>query len=555
MLAVAGCGGGGGDDEPPAECPGVGTIVDEPLEISASCPGGPDCADEGDDVLWAGAAAVSITPEITETMTVDVDGDSVYDEDEDEFDDANGNGRFDGVWIAGLSSPRPAEGVLEDTWARAIALRQNETTIVLVALDVIGWFYDDVDRIREALPEELGVDYLSVSATHCHQCPDVIGIWGIDELTSGVDPEYNAFVRDQTVLAVRQAVEALEPATITYGQIRTNDFPEKGAANYVSDSRDPVVIDDILRVLRFDGASDGHTIGTLVNWAAHPEYSGDAHRMIHPDYPGWLRRGVEEGIDLGDVSRDGLGGVCVFVNGAIGGQIGPKHVDATAFDGAVYDDYGFGLAEATGTNVAEYVFRALDAGETEETADLSFVATRFYVDILNYRFQTAFLMGIFDREAYNYDPAENIGPDNQPQVLTEEAVIRIGRATAVTIPGELFPELAVGGYDGAFTPPYFPIIMETADPLSPTPEEDPPDLELAPCGPYLAERMDGDYTLMLGLTQDFLGYIIPEYDFKVDARQPYFEEPPAGDHYEETNSLGPHAAQILVGNLQTLLEQ
>lgn len=545
-AALAACGDDDDDTAGPA-CEGVGTIVDEEITPTHQCPGDPDCPDEGDDVLWAGASAVTITPTIVERMTVDANGDHFYDEDEDEFDDVDGDGKFDAVFIAGLGSPRPAEGILRDTWARAVALRQNETTIVFVALDLIGWFKDQIDLMREALPAELGIDHLVVSATHCHECPDVVGLWGVDDITSGVDPDYLATVRERAVQAATEAVEALEPAHITYGQIRTNDFPEYGTANYVGDSRDPVVIDDVLRVLQFRAADGGATIATMVNWASHPEYSGDGHQMISPDYPAWLCEGVESGIDLGSTHREGFGGVCVFINGAIGGQIGPNDVALIGLDGVQHEEDSPSSAEATGWSVAEYVHRAVEQGETEDTADLSFVSAEFYVPVLNHSFQTAFLIGVIQRPAFHYDPAEPLEDGNVPELFAEQAVIRIGRATAVTIPGELFPELAVGGYDGSWTPPYWDLFEDEGN-------LDPPDLTQAPCGPYLLDLMDGDYKLLLGLTEDYFGYIVPEYDFQLDGRLPYFEEPDEGDHYEETRALGPHAAQLFMGNLQTLLK-
>ena len=546
-ATLIGCGGDDDDDHGGGpSCDGIGTIVDEPIVASFVCPGEPDCPDRGDDVLWAGAAAETITPTIVETMTVDVNGDHIYDPDEDEYDDVNGNGKFDAVFIAGLSSPRPADSIRRDTWARAVALRQNETTIVFVSLDLIGWFRDEIERMRDLIPPELGVDYLVVSATHCHQCPDVVGLWGIDDVTSGVDPDYVTMVVERGARAAVEAAEALEPAHITYGQIRTNDFPEYGTANYVGDSRDPVIIDDVLRALQFRAADDGATIATMVNWASHPEYSGDDHQAISPDYPAWLCDGVEQGIDLGGTHRDGFGGVCVFINGAIGGQIGPNDVRLIGLDGIQYEEDSPASAEATGWNVAEYVHRAIERGETEDTADLSVVAARFYVPVINAQFQTAFLIGLIDRPAYHYDPSEPLENGNTPELYSEQAVIRIGRATAVTIPGELFPELAVGGYDGSWTPPYWDLFEDEGN-------EEPPDLSKAPCPPYLMDEMDGDYKLLLGLTGDYFGYIVPEYDFAVDARLPYFDEPPFGDHYEETRALGPHAAQVFMGNLQALL--
>ena len=54
----------------------------------------------------------------------------------------------------------------------------------------------------------------------------------------------------------------------------------------------------------------------------------------------------------------------------------------------------------------------------------------------------------------------------------------------------------------------------------------PPDFTLAPEGPY-AYDLAGPRPFFIGLGLDFLGYIVPEYDFKLNAD---------GAHYEETNS-------------------
>jgi hypothetical protein len=41
-----------------------------------------------------------------------------------------------------------------------------------------------------------------------------------------------------------------------------------------------------------------------------------------------------------------------------------------------------------------------------------------------------------------------------------------------------------------------------------------------------------------GLTNDMLGYLMDGYDYVLDDAAPFVEEAP-GDHYEETNSIGP----------------
>jgi hypothetical protein len=68
----------------------------------------------------------------------------------------------------------------------------------------------------------------------------------------------------------------------------------------------------------------------------------------------------------------------------------------------------------------------------------------------------------------------------------------------------------------------------------------PPDLSAAPPPPYFSDLAPGQYRWPLGLGNDELGYLVPEYDYKLDDDAPYFTEPD-GDHYEETNSVGPNA--------------
>jgi hypothetical protein len=50
-----------------------------------------------------------------------------------------------------------------------------------------------------------------------------------------------------------------------------------------------------------------------------------------------------------------------------------------------------------------------------------------------------------------------------------------------------------------------------------------------------------------------LGYIIPEYNYVLSERVPYIEEA-EGDHYEETNSLGPGTATLVLEWADRLIE-
>ncbi len=537
IAVLAACGPGEVAIDAGTDAGAVTDAGEPPLTPDLHCPGGEGCADEGDGVLLAGAAAVAITPSLddVEPLTNDVNGNGFFDPtDEDTFQDLDGDGLWDAIWIAGFGNGRAATGIANDVWARALALRQNETTIVFVAIDAVGWFYDDSLPIRDMV-SDLDVDYVVVSATHSHETRDTIGIWGRTLSETGRDAAYMAFVQEQAAQAVREAVGALRPAHVQYASLRLRDQPG-GLLRYVGDNRDPQVIDDEVRIMRFIDATDESTISTFVNFAAHPEYTGSDNTLISSDFPHWLRDGIENGVTgPGGEPIEGLGGVCVFVNGAVGSQIGPNHIHLETWTGEAIDR-GTPEAPATmGSQVAYFVLSALgpDGGAvTEETADLAFRRGRFFMTIQNRRYHIAFQSGLFVREVYNWDPNLRIRPGvNEPDVLTEIAVIDVGRAQMISIPGELDPALFVGGYDGSYAPDGVPVVDET--------QENPPDLSMAPGPPYLRDlaRGDADQVWLLGLTNDFLGYFIPEFDYELGASLPYIEEAP-GHHYEETNSIG-----------------
>jgi hypothetical protein len=156
-----------------------------------------------------------------------------------------------------------------------------------------------------------------------------------------------------------------------------------------------------------------------------------------------------------------------------------------------------------------------------------------------------FLSGVLDRETFDWDPTEIITETNVPKLRTEIARIQIGPLRLLSIPGELFPELAFGGFDGSKIGSESDTLISESNPL-------PPQLDQAPTGPFWAELLDSEHNWIVGLGNDEIGYIIPEYDFVINPVSPYIDQAD-GDHYEETNSLGPATAGLLDEAVRKLL--
>lgn len=535
------------------------------------CPGSAGCA-SADGPLRAGVATIDVTPECYETWT-DVNGDHEYSSSIDTFadcgcdrlcpgdegytapDEGEGDGVFHAVWIAGFQQSRAMTGRRGASlgWrgegdglsARAVVIERGDTRIAIIAIDGFGWMNPFVRDVRADIAAAgVDVDHVIVHSSHSHSSPDTLGIYGPSLSTSGVVPSYVAEVRAKLTEVVAAAADSLEPATLSLGSVDISTYhTEKGVRNVNNDTRDPFVVDETLAVAQLDGQSG--SIATLISYASHPEASAGGHTVVSADFAHALRLTVEEGVTWGSYSRPGIGGTALLLNGAVGGMQTPLRIEVVDPDGNAFQSSSFDKADTVGSLLGEM---ALDAVEqAEEVADpaLSFRMKEFFLPIDNTGFQAMFLLGVLDREAYNYDADVAIDEDNVPEILTEVDLITLGPLSVLTVPGELLPELAIGGYDGSHVNSPEATLIHPDNPL-------PPDLALAPEGPYLKDRIGAPYSWILGLGNDEIGYIIPEYDFIVDEGAPYILEAD-GDHYEETNSLGPQTAGILDAQAQDLL--
>jgi hypothetical protein len=574
------------------------------------CPGSEGCDEEGDGTLKAGAASRSIMLRGFERPTeagVDDDnymsfppnlvsedvwrdcgrdglcpGDAGY----DGADVGEGDGELQGLWLAGFSAGRPAQYCPEalvgcdrpeccesryahdDVEVQIAALRRNDVTVVFAALDAVGWFHTDVDRIRERLPDDLDVDLLVMAGTHTHEAPDTVGQWGPASggipARSGRNPRHVERIYSQTVDGIRAAVEELEPAEV---RAEVLDVGVEGLG--MGDSRPPYVFNDDLPVVRLVSKGDSETIATLLSFGNHAEVLWSENPYVTADYPHFVRTYLREGIDAvrnddGEVVKPelpGLGGVSIFFAGSIGGLINPGDGDIQDYAGdSPEETHSFEAADALGQHLASHVLEAVESGalEREETPKLSFARREFLTPIANAKFQrAAYTLGVLERDIYN---AARLGPGSYtpgpPQALSEVAVVRLGGVTFFTAPGEVFPETLVGGFPGKPTV-RDPVVGDVRElnveavcneeglpvedgtgshPCIVAPDQtNPPDWSKAPDPPYVYEQIPGEHPFFIGLGQDFLGYMVPRYDHEADG---YFSQPP-GSHYEETNGAGP----------------
>src|SRR5699024_5688961 len=159
--------------------------------------------------------------------------------------------------------------------------------------DVEGLDASTCRRIRQRCA---GLAEVVVHATHTHSGP--VSMPG--RLGGDCDLRWLQSVEDAAVDAVREAARALQPVTVV-----TWASPGPSVATNRRRARGPV--DPLLPGLALVGA-DGDCVATVVSYACHPVVLGADNLLFSADYPGPLRRRIEEG----------AGGLAFFLTGCAG---------------------------------------------------------------------------------------------------------------------------------------------------------------------------------------------------------------------------------------------
>jgi hypothetical protein len=468
--------------------------------------------------LSAGFAAMPITPEVPDRWT-DKNNNAEYEPGKgDTFTDGNGNGVFDPVWIAGFSNSRAANGIHDDIWARTMVIDDGKTRLAIVVLDAIGFMNDDIIDIRKRIPADAGVTYAVVTSTHTHEGPDLLGLWGKTPFRSGINKKYMNYVKDQAAKSVAEAVSKMRPARLEISEDLT------GAVPLVKDTRKPEVFDSGLRFIKAVDRENGKILGSLLSWADHGETLWSDNLLISSDFPHYFREYVEKGVFRGDsLVRPGIGGITVYINGAIGGLMTthPSLGIKDPLTGVEIKEPSFAKADAEGKQLAILALNAMNnPSGVIDSGKISLIVRTVKLPIKNLLFRVGTAAGIINRGTYGW-----------MKMRSELSVFNLGPLSFATIPGEAYPEIINGGIEAP-----------AGGDFGLQPVEVPP----------VRDMMAGKYKFIFCLANDEIGYIIPKSQW--DAKAPYTYGR-SDSPYGEENSLGPETAPILHRNLKEMLSE
>ncbi len=362
----------------------------------------------------------------------------------------------------GVGPGNPATAKQGDLYARAMVFQQGGTKVAFVQLDLLGFPAVLCARVHKQVPR-IPADHILIGSTHTHSAPDCYGFPGRDGKTSG-DLKYMDFVCNQAAIAINQALDNLQTAHL---KIATGEPEGKIAYNYYA----PELYDPRMSVIQAT-TPDGKVIGTLVNYAIHPEVLGSGVGLVSPDLVG----------PLCDQLEADFGGMGMFMNGAQGGMITADNrlldqpsdpLKAKWHDARTWEE-----CLRIGQLMASEAQRIVKDAKPQTDPGLACRAqeVRFPVD--------SDLMWLIILESplkYQYNKDKSI--------TTRINLVNLGNAQILTIPGEALPNI---GY-------------------------------------YLKRHMKGDHQLLFGLTNDAFGYILTKVDFNSFQRYEYVSRTSLGE--------------------------
>lgn len=307
-----------------------------------------------------------------------------------------------GAFIAGDKNNRRFTTVHDSLYVKAMVLSDSKNTMAIVVYDCIGMLHPTLVEIRKEVSSrvstsEFDASHIVMASTHTHSGPDVVGIWGPDQMTSGVNPEYMEKIVQKSADAIDAAWKNRQDATAVYAETQFGE-------DWVFNISDSLNLDRSLTILQFLDQK-GESIATLNNFACHPTIMDGTSSAVSADYVSSMYTVLDKKI----------GGVNFFLQGAIGGWVQPE-----------YEAKSFENVDKRGLELGRKIMTALKDPIKLNSESIQFKSRIFKLPVSNVNFQQLAKMRVINRSITD-------------SVSTEVAWFSIGNAQFVTHPGETTP--------------------------------------------------------------------------------------------------------------------
>jgi hypothetical protein len=211
---------------------------------------------------------------------------------------------------------KPAEGVHDRIFAKALVLSDGTKMFAVVTADILGF----PPPVKPALVDRLADDgwtgeQLLLLPSHSHTSIEMNAINPantFDVPQIGIyNPRVFDFVMDRLVQVMRDAQRELAPVTLGTSSIAIDGWNRNRRGGTETDKE--------LTITRIDKAG-GQPLAVLVNFTAHPTFMSGKDMLFSGDWPGHVQRTLE--------SLIGGGVTAMYFNGAQGDQSPVSRADS-----------------------------------------------------------------------------------------------------------------------------------------------------------------------------------------------------------------------------------
>ncbi len=411
-------------------------------------------------------------------------------------------------YLAGHRTGKTVAGILDPLTVSALWLDCKDGGMVVIGADVVGIAGVEIAAIRASLEEfcrETGCRSVNILCSHNHAGIDTLGYWGkaiVGPIPGdGKDPAFMALLTENMKACCYEAYANRKEGKLYAGSVRV---PEA-----VFRKRPPLVARDVLSRIRFV-PDDGSKETWWLNFGAHPNTMGGDNQLISAEYPGFLRRAVNDKQET---------------NVLFG--VGP----ILAVDPGELDDDVYVRARKEGELLADAAF-TID-NDKLLTADMTVVRQPYLAPVEN---PVLALMAII--KTVNYKKAASRESELGLALCTEMTYIDLGGQKILLLPGEAAPEFAFNMYSDA---------QHSATGLG-------PEVNATP----LNVAAGDDELIVFGLANDMTGYMVPTNDFILNEYGPYLDSSKdrfGNNHYHETNSLSPKITHVVSDTFASIMER
>ena len=311
-----------------------------------------------------------------------------------------------GSYIAGDEQNRHFKGIHDSLYVKVVFVSDSKNSFAILTVDCIGIIYPTLLEIRKAVSgqipaSELDPSHIVLSSTHTHAGPDVVGLWGANQTSSGVNDAYMKKLVTIAASKIAEAWKSRKPGYISWAETKYGE-------GWVYNICIPEELDRSVTILQFNDLK-GNSIATLTNFACHPTFMDAATDLVSSDYVGGFYKEMNNEIH----------GVNLFLQGAVGGWVQPE-----------YEIKNFDNAFIKGKGLADMVLSSLKSSIIMDKVDIQFMSKVFGMPVSNLGFKQLSDLGVIKRTITD-------------SVQTEVAWFSLGSAQFVTHPGETSPSYSI----------------------------------------------------------------------------------------------------------------